>query len=75
MSLLPRWGYEDWRDVRNDIILLSCITKLITLGYLAYDWYRFSRHGFSYVIGYTVRYFGWDSPVTEWVRYIWGLGR
>lgn len=69
------FGYNDWRDVRNDVFLLTCIAKLGSLGYLAYDWYRFHTQGVSYVIGYVVTHFGWDSPITEWVRWFWGLGR
>ena len=68
-------GYEDWRDVRNDIILLWVLAKLALLGYLVFDWIRYSLYGFSYVIGYVVSHFGWDSPITEFVRWVWRLGR
>ena len=68
-------GYHDWRDVRNDVLLFIVLGKLVSAGYLAYDWWVFHNHGPSRVIGYVVVHFGWDSPITEWVRYLWGLGR
>lgn len=68
-------GYNEWRDVRNDLFLLTCVLKLGSLAYLAYDWYRYHLYGFSYVIGYVVSHFGWDSPITTWVRHLWGLSR
>lgn len=64
-------GYNDWRDVRNDLILLAVLSKLVLVGYLVFDWVRFGLYGYSYVIGSAVTRFGWDSPVTETVRHVW----
>lgn len=75
MSILPRWGYEDWRDVRNDIFLLTCIAKLGSLIWLAHDWWVFTNGGPSRVVGFVIVHFGWDSKITEWVRWLWMLGR
>ncbi len=68
-------GYHDWRDVRNDLLLVFCIGKLVSLGYIAHDWWVFHNHGASRVLGWIVVHFGWDSKAYEWAKYLWMLGR
>lgn len=68
-------GYDDWRDVRNDIFLLTCLAKLASLVYLAYDWYVFHNGGGSRVLGFIWTHWGWDSWVYSFVESIWMAGR
>lgn len=68
-------GYNDWRDVRNDLILFYVLGKIVFTGYLAYDWWVFTNGGASRVLGFVAINFGWDSKAYEWVKWLWMVGR
>lgn len=67
-------GYHDWRDVRNDVILLYVLSKVALIGYVFYDWFFFPSHG-SRVLGMLWKYFTPESAIYQWVSriYMWHL--
>lgn len=75
VAWLQRIGYESWRDVRNDIFLLTCLAKLGSLVYVVHDWYVFHNGGGSRVLGFIVTHWGWDSWLYSFVKSIWMAGR
>jgi len=65
--------YQDWRDVRNDVILLYVLFKACLVGYVAYDWAMYPVQG-SHVLYVLLTKLGPDSPLYVWAVRFWNHG-